>query len=568
MYKSHSSIKKPPVRGRLFFIFFSFTAVFLALIARLGFLQIVRADFYQEIAHKNRRAIINLEPDRGLIYDCNLSPLTLNIRKDSVYAMPNAVTDKDETAEILGGMFSLNEDTLLARLSRDAEFMWVKRKVPTEEAGRARKLDLEGIGFLKENVRVYPNGDMAAHLLGFVDIDNKGIEGLEYFYDGDLRGESGYRLATVDARRRPVLLWEEDYMPERDGLNLVLTIDAVIQHIAEESINAAYQKHRPSNASVIVMDPNTGYILAIANRPAYRPDEAGKSAPERRRNCAVTDLIEPGSSFKIVTACALIEESLIKRGEVLYCENGEYNIAGRILHDVHPYGRLTFEDVMSKSSNIGVVKAAQRLGPERMYRYIKQFGFGHKTGIDLPGEAEGIIRPVSKWSKTSMSALPIGQEVAVTPIQLACAISAIANGGLLMQPRVVKEVRDKNGVMVKEVEPQDGNRILSRKTCDDMRWILRLVVEEGTGTKARLSRYSSAGKTGTGQRVEPDGTYSHRKFNSIFIGFAPAYRPRISVAVVVVEPKGYYYGGTVAAPVFADIADKALSYLGVKPDRT
>jgi cell division protein FtsI (penicillin-binding protein 3) len=313
------------------------------------------------------------------------------------------------------------------------------------------------------------------------------------------------------------------------------------------------------------MNPTNGDILALCNWPSYDLNNYADSSPDVRRNRAITDILEPGSSFKIVTASAALEEQIIGLDDEFDCENGRYQVSGRILHDHKPHGILKFKNIIALSSNIGTAKIAQKLGEERLYKYIRLFGIGQKTGIDLPGEARGIIRHVSKWSKDSILSISIGQEVAVTTIQLVTAISCIANNGILVKPRVVKKMIDNNKVVVREFEPVFIRRVLSRETCLKMKEILRMVVESGTGKKASVSGYTVAGKTGTAQRLEGDGSYSHSKFNSIFIGFAPVDKPKLAIAVVFIEPRPYYYGGTVAAPVFSDITSKALRYMGIPP---
>ena len=329
---------------------------------------------------------------------------------------------------------------------------------------------------------------------------------------------------------------------------------------------AAIEKHHAKSASIVVMDPYNGDILALCNYPTYNPNHPANATPEERRDRAVTDLFEPGSSFKVVTAGAALEERLVALDDEVFCENGEYLIVGKILHDVHPYGLLKFRNVIELSSNIGTVKIAQRLGPERLYKYIKLFGFNNKTGVTLPGEVTGILRPTSAWSKTSMVALPIGQEVGVTAIQMVSAIAAIGNGGILLRPRIVDKIVDDKGKLIKEVKPKAMKRVISEATCGKMKEILKMVVDSGTGTRAAVLGYSVAGKTGTGQRLEADGSYSHNKFNSVFIGFAPVENPKLAIAVLFVEPHPYYYGGTVAAPVFSEIAANALRYMYISPD--
>jgi len=459
-----------------------------------------------------------------------------------------------------------DRERILAKISNDKMFVWLERKLPERKIRKIKDQRLEGIGFVPESERSYPNSALAAHILGFVDIDNNGLEGIEIYYDKELGGAAGYKVAVVDAKRRRVSSMNDRFMPARNGYNIVLTIDEAIQHAAEKALRAGVEKHHPKFASVVVMDPSSGEILALCNWPTYDLNDYADTSPGVRKNRAVTDILEPGSAFKIVTASAVLEEQIIGPEDEFNCENGSYKIAGRVLHDHRPHGTLRFENIIEVSSNIGTVKTAQELGEEKLYKYIKRFGFGRETGVDLPGEVGGIARHVSKWSKGSIAAIPIGQEIATTTIQLAAAISCIANDGIFVSPKIVQKMIDDKAVLVKEFKPEFVRRVISKETCAEVKRILRMVVESGTGKRAKVSGYSAAGKTGTAQRIEDDGSYSHSKFNSVFLGFAPVDDPKLAIAVVFIEPRPHYYGGTVAAPVFSDIAGKVLRYMGVPPD--
>ncbi|MFH0840060.1 MAG: penicillin-binding transpeptidase domain-containing protein [Candidatus Omnitrophota bacterium] len=557
---------KKAAKGRYFLIFSFFVFFFAFLILRLIYLQVLSHSRYKEIAENSRNVVINLPPKRGVILDRNMEKLAMNVPKYSVYAIPRCITQKEETADMLASVLGINKAEVLEKLSKDKLFVWIDRKVSDEKARKIKERALKGVDFVAESERSYPNNRLLAHVLGFADIDNRGLEGLEMYYDKELRGVSGYRRVVVDAKRRQVSSSDEGFLPARNGYNLVLTIDEAIQHIAEKAMMSAIDRHHVKSASVVVMNPYTGDILALSNYPTYNPNNFADSTPDERRDRAVTDLFEPGSSFKVITASAALSEKVVGLDDEFFCENGEYRIAGKVLHDAHPYGLLKFKNVIEVSSNIGTVKAAQKLGPDKLYKYIKLFGFNNKTGINLPGEVTGILRPTSAWSKTSMVAIPIGQEVGVTAIQLVTAISVIANGGVLLQPRIVDRVIDDKGALIKEFKPKAIRRVISDDTCNKVKEVLRMVVDTGTGKNAALVGYSAAGKTGTGQRLEADGSYSHSKFNSVFIGFAPAENPKLAIAIVFVEPHPYYYGGTVAAPVFSEIATNALGYLSISPD--
>ncbi|MDD5347806.1 MAG: penicillin-binding transpeptidase domain-containing protein, partial [Candidatus Omnitrophica bacterium] len=351
----------------------------------------------------------------------------------------------------------------------------------------------------------------------------------------------------------------------RDGFDLVLTIDEIIQYIAERELEKAFRTSRARGASIVVMDPATGAILAMANRPTFDLNHPSGAGKEQMRNRAVCDMFEPGSVFKIVTAAAALQEAKVDERSRFFCENGEYRFASHTLHDHRPHGWLTFREVIEQSSNIGTCKVAQLVGPEMLYRYIKAFGFGSKTGIDLPGEIPGKVKEVRRWSKTSITAVPMGQEVCVTSLQLACALSVIANGGTLLKPYIVAEIRDPRGQAIEVSGPQVvSERVLSPETCARVRKLLIGAIESGTGKMARMDDFTAAGKTGTAQKVESNGTYSHDKFIASFIGFAPAENPAAVIVVTVDEPRGTYFGGTVSAPVFKNVAGEIIKYLKAK----
>lgn len=559
---------KKPAKGRYFVVFSLFVFFFAFLIIRLFYLQLFEHSRFVKLAEDTCNVVIDLPPKRGLILDRNLKKLAMNVPRYSIYAIPRRMNDKErkQAAEYLSAILNKNKAEIQEKLSKDKLFVWIDRKVSDTKARAIKERRLASVDIISESERSYPNNSLLAHVLGFVDIDNKGLEGMEKYYDRGLRGAPGRRHIVVDAKRRQVCAPEDDFFPPRNGYNLVLTVDETIQHIAEKAMMASVDKYHPKSASVLVMDPYTGGIFALCNWPAYNPNKFTDSTLEERRNRAVTDLFEPGSSFKIVPASGALEEKVAALDDEFFCENGKYLIAGRILHDHDPHGMLKFKNIIELSSNIGIVKIAQKLGPDKLYKYIKLLGFNKKTGINLPGEVAGILRPISAWSKTSMTALPIGQEVGVTAIQMACAVAAIGNGGVLLEPRIVEKIIDEKGALIKEFKPKGVRRVISQEACAKMKEALKMVVDTGTGTRAQVIGYSAAGKTGTGQRLEADGSYSHNKFNSVFIGFAPVENPKIAVAVVLVESHPYYYGGTVAAPVFSEIAANTLPYLYVSPD--
>ncbi len=555
-------------KSRLFVAFIIFSFCLVLLFIKLFYLQVIQFKKFSKIAQEQHNVLIDLEPRRGTIYDRNMRKLAFNISVDSVYSNSREVKNKKEVADKLSQILLIDKNLLLEKLNKDKAFVWISRKISDEASKKIKAEKFKGIELIKESKRCYPNKEMASQLIGFAGLDNKGLEGLESYLDNYLRGKDGYKVSFRDAKGREVMNDGTKVLLPVNGLNVVLTIDEIIQNITETALKKQFVKSRANGAMAIVMDPHTGEILAIANEPTYDLNKFKTSIPETRRNRCITDFYEPGSVFKIVTASALMEKKAIRLNDMINCENGEYRIAGHILHDAHPHGILTFKEVIEVSSNIGTVKAASRLSQKDMYDFAKAFGFNSLSGVEMPGEVQGILRPVNKWSKTSMTAIPMGQEVTVTALQLVDCISAIANGGTLMKPMILKLIIDEDGEILHKFEPKKIRPVISKETSDIMIDILSGVVEKGTGKKARLSEYTSAGKTGTAQKVDPAGGFSHSKYVGTFVGFAPVNNPRIAISVSIDEPKGaIYYGGDVAAPVFKEIADQVLRYLRVAPDK-
>ena len=537
-----------------------FFILLLLCVARLFFIQFFRSDFLTAIAKKQHSQLVELEPRRGTIYDCNLKAQAFNMSLDSLYAVPNVIKNKESVINQLLPILGVERSYLVERLSRKKSFIWLARKLAPEKSGAIKKLNIKGLGFLKETKRIYPNGYLISHIIGFSGMDNIGLEGVERGFNNYLKGVPGWAIFLRDARLKKLDIWEKMVLPV-DGLDLVLTIDEVIQYIAERELDKAFKDFHAKGASIVVMDPHTGRILAMANRPTYDLNDHSGVSKDSIRNRAICDLFEPGSVFKIVTASAALEEKKVTENDVFFCENGAYKVGGRILHDHTAHGNLSFRQVIEESSNIGTVKVAQLLGPDMLYRYIKAFGFGAKLGIDLSGEISGMISPPRLWSKTSISAVPIGQEVGVTALQLASAISIIANGGQLMKPYIIDSVRDNQGRIIKQNKPVLIRKVISVDTAMRIKKILTGVIEEGTGRLGKVLGFSAAGKTGTAQKIEPDGSYSHNKFVASFIGFSPAEDPLLTIVVTVDEPHPSYFGGVVAAPVFQKVAGDVIRYL-------
>ncbi len=541
------------------FLFFIFCLVVFAV--KLVLIQVFNSAYLARLAEKQHNFAITLEPKRGTIYDAKLKPLALNVAAYSLYANPRAMSkhEKEQAVKHLPAVLNVSADALTQSLSKKKYFVWLARKMPPEKMEQIKALKITGLNFIKESKRYYPNQWLAAQLIGFAGTDNVGLEGLEMAYDKYLKGEPGLTEILRDAKQRELLL-ERNFVAPKDGFDLVLTIDETIQYIAERALDRMFKRYPAKGAIIIVMNPKTGEILALANRPTFDLSHPSSGGPEAHRNRAITDMYEPGSVFKIVTAAAALESGRLSEKNTFFCENGSYRVGNHILHDHHSHGTLTFSQVFEQSSNIGVTKIAQTLGPATIYKYAKLFRFGMRTGINLPGEVVGVLKPPAVWSKTSIGAIPIGQEVTVTAIQLACAISTIANDGVYMQPFVIKYIKDQKGELIKEYKPSVVAQVINPDTALRVRKILMNVIELGTGKLAKIKGVFAGGKTGTAQKVV-GGTYSHSQFYASFIGFAPVENPQLAIAVVFDEPRGSYYGGTVAAPVFKETVENALKYL-------
>ncbi len=552
-------LRKRALRFSLVFLFL-IVCLFLFSV-QLVLIQVFRSSHLADLAQQQQNHYVKLEPVRGTVFDRRMRPLAINLSVQSLYANPRQMSSQDKLLAVkkLSDMLGLNSSYLENQLGRKKYFVWLVRKLPMDLAEQIKKLDLKGLGFIKESKRYYPNQNLAAHLIGFAGVDNLGLEGLELAYDKDLRGEFGWMMILRDARQQELML-DKGFIPPKDGFSLVLTIDETIQYIAERALEKAFKKHHAKSASIIVMDPRTGEILALANLPTYNLESYNESRTEARTNRAVSYIYEPGSVFKIVPLTAALEEQAVQETDKFFCENGEYRVANHILHDHHSHGWLTFSEVIEQSSNIGTVKVAQKIGLETVYKYAKRFHFGETTGIDVQGEVPGILKPPSKWSKTSIGAIPIGQEVAVTPLQLVSAISAIANDGVYMRPFVVKYIKDSHDELIKGTDPKAVDQVMSADTARRVKAILQKVVEQGTGKLAQIKGVNVAGKTGTAQKPEGGG-YSQSKFYATFFGFAPVENPRLAAVVVFDEPHPNHFGGTVSAPVFREVISDSLRYL-------
>lgn len=553
-------MSKRSFNTRLYLIFLSFILSFILLISRLVYIQIFKAPEFRQLASKQHKIFTEISPSRGTIFDRNLVALAINASSYSIFATKQN-TISEELRPGLAELLELDEELLHSKLDSEKSFVWLKRKVSPEVSAKVRALGLTGIGYLREKKRFYPNTSLASHIIGFTNIDNKGLEGIELGSDSRLSGIKGWRLAQRDAKKQEVIGWGYKSILPTNGYDVVLTIDSVIQTIVERHLRKAAKKYNVASATAIVLDPKTGEILALYNYPDYDLNKASESEFLVRKNLAVTDIFEPGSSFKFITAAAAIEEGVIAPEDKVFCEEGRYRVGGRILHDHKPYGKISFEKVIAYSSNIGIAKVATKLGKELLYKYIRDFGLGSLTEIDLPGEVRGIIRAPSAWSGASLSSIPMGQEIAVTPIQLINALSCIANDGILLKPKIIHSIQNKKKEVVKLFPTHKLRRVVSSQTATAVKKILAAAVKIGTGKKAQVSGYAVAGKTGTAQKPNPKGGYYKNKYVASFIGFIPVDEPELVILVVLNEPRPRYFGGTVCAPVFKKIATESLRYL-------
>src|SRR5215471_9943155 len=548
--------------GRRVHVLIGAMALWAAVIgARLYFLHVVHsADYRQRAEHQQQRKI-EVSPRRGVIYDRNGNELAVSIKVDSVFAVPDQIDDPAATAKSLSRIIGSPVRDLMEKFSSQRSFVWVKRKLNPNEAAAVRKADIPGIYFQKEDRRFYPKGELAAHVLGYVDIDEKGLGGLEYRYNNDVRGDGGRVLILTDARGRSFDSVEQPVVP---GADLVTTIDQNIQYIVDKEAAATAEKTHAKGVSIIVMDPRSGEVLAMGNYPTFNPNQYARYSPQSWINQAVSHTYEPGSTFKIVTAASAFEEGLAEPAEVIDCQMGSIVVFGRKIHDWKPFGLLTVKQIMQNSSDVGAIKLALRLGNERFAEHIERMGFGKPANVDLPAEERGTARPASRWTKSSIGSIAMGQEVTVTPLQIVRMVSAVANGGILYQPYIVKKVQHPQNGILSETEPH-GERVISAETAAKLQGMLESVVTEGTAKAGKLEGYTAAGKTGTAQKVE-GGHYSQTKVVASFAGFAPATNPVISMIVMVDEPVGLHHGGDVAAPVFKRVAEQVLRYMSVPPD--
>ena len=533
-----------------------------AALGRLAYLQLFRYSEYYSRAQHQQRLIVEVGARRAEIFDRNLNALAMSVPMDSCFAVPSEIADPDMVARLIGKVLDVSPDEIATRLAGSHSFVWIARKLPPEKAERIAAMNLRGIYFQREGGRFYPKRELAAHVLGYVDIDEKGLGGVEYSLDDNIRSKPGKMLILTDAHRR----WYDstDKAPDT-GTSVVLTLDEKIQYIAEKELAQAIHDTQAKSGTVIVENPNTGELLAVANWPTFNPNAAKDTNPESRMDRAASALYEPGSVFKIVTLSAAIDQGITNADELIDCQMGSIYIAGHRIRDHKAFGLLTVSQVLSNSSDVGAIKVGLRLGGPKFYDYIRSFGFGQPTGVDLPGESRGMLRRLENWTPVSVGSVSMGQEIGVTPLQMITAMSAMANGGLIVRPHVVRALR--RGTKMAEPPQPQPRRVIRATTAATMRRMLEGVVLNGTGKRARLDGYTSAGKTGTAQKFDiTTGHYSPHQLIASYVGFAPINTPAVTILVQLDSPVGMHEGGQVAAPTFKRVAQQVLAYLDVPHD--
>jgi stage V sporulation protein D (sporulation-specific penicillin-binding protein) len=541
------------VRKRIITLFLLFALGFFALGFRVFWVQFVRGNELSEKAMQNRMRDVPVESKRGIIYDRNGKELAISISADSIYAIPAEVLASGEEKTIakkLAQVLDMDEEALLERITKASSFEWIKRQVDPEKSAAIRDMDLPGIDMTEESRRYYPKGTLASHVLGIAGLDNTGLEGIDYYYNELVGGTPGRIVIEHDAANRPIPEATHKYIAPVDGANLILTIDETIQYITERELDKVFKERQAKAAAAIVMDPSTGEILALANRPTFDPNHYGDYPDANRRNWCINDAYEPGSTMKITTAAMALEEKIVHENTKFYCP-GYIKVGKETIGcpNRRAHGDQTFAQIVENSCNVGFVEVGMELGLARYFEYVEKFGFGKKTGVDLPGEATGILVNKKNAKQIDLGTMAMGQANAVTPIQLITAVAAVANNGQKMQPHLVKQVINREGEIIHENKPKVVEQVISEESAHRLCIILEGEVINGTGRNAYLEGYRCAGKTGTAQKIAPTGGYLANEYVASFVGFAPAHKPRLVCMVVVDAPQGYpYYGGWVAAP--------------------
>ncbi len=557
------------VRFRIRLIGVVFTLCF-ALVAMRAFdLQVLQGQQWGERAERQHQKIIPLTPQRGTIFDRNGEELAVSVDVDSVYAEPGKLQNPSGTTKSLAKVLGISTRTIKAKLKGSRNFVWLKRQITPSQSDQIKAMKLDGVGMIKEHRRFYPNSNIAGHLLGFTGLDPKGLEGLEMEYDKMILGRGGYLVMERDALGRGLGAGSPQVQGATRGHDLYLTLDKNLQYLAERELAEGLRTTEAKAGTVVMMEPSTGKVLAMASAPDYNPNAFFRYKPYQWRNRAVCDAYEPGSTFKIFLMAAALNEAVVSTKQKINCENGVFRVGGKDIHDHKKYQKLTPAEIIKYSSNIGSAKIGKMLERKTFHRYLSAFGFGEPTGIDLPGEASGLLRPPEKWFEVDLAAISFGQGVSVTPIQLTAAAAAIANGGYLMEPYVVEQVVDSQGQVTRKSQPRVVRKVIAQDVAQRVGRMMEMTTEDGgTSTNARVPGFRVAGKTGTAQKVDPvTGGYSADKRVASFVGFLPAEAPRVVMLVTIDEPKKGVYGGLTAAPVFSRIAAQAMQYLKVSPNQ-
>ena len=560
-------------RTRCAVVCLGFILLFSLFSFRLIYLQMVKHDEYAALAADKHVIKQPIFAERGIILDANNEVLAHNVPVETVVADTSRLSDADATVALISSELQLPRAEVSEKLHSDRRYIVLKREVAKANADSLRQKlranNLRGIYFEQDATRIYPNGVMLCHVIGFTDFEHKGIQGVEGSLEEYLHGQDGFRYIEHNRAGQEIVQYRGQERAPRNGYQVHLTIDLNLQNIVENEIDAAMREYLPKKATIILMRPQTGEILAMANRPAFDLNKRSDAKPEQMKNRAICDMMEPGSTFKIVTAAAALNEHKFSLDSYIFCENGMWNYGGTPLHDHAAFGDLSVKDILVKSSNIGAAKLAVTLGDQKFYEYIRRFGFGERTGIELPGEIPGLIRAPGSWSKISITHIPMGHEIGVTPLQMATAMSAIANGGKLMTPRIVKSITTSEGKTISTLKPIELRQVVSAKTASEIGMALRGVVSDrGTAAAAAVPGFVIAGKTGTAQKVGPHGGYEKGKEVVSFCGYLPAENPQFVGLVVLDDAQTkpeQNYGGTVAGPIFSHIAEKAARYLDLEP---
>lgn len=538
-----------------------------ALLARLFDIQILQHHLLAGLAERQHQKSAELHGKRGTIYDRRLREMALSIDRESIYINPGEFLARPEVVTQLARSLGLKDATILEKLQGDRQFAWLKRKIPPEESAALRSLGLKGVGFVTESQRFYPKRALAGQVIGFVGTDEVGLEGIEHSYETILAGETVRVNLDRDARGRQIALRSDALRQLPRGHDLVLTLDERIQFVAERELREQIIRLGARGGTVVVMHPFTGEILALANEAPFDPNTFREATTKTWRERNITDTFEPGSTIKALLAAGAVEERLVRPDDMFFGEQGSIQVGALTIRDHEKFSWLTFREVIEKSSNVGAIKVGQRLGNDRLYAYLARFGLGTRTGIDFPGEASGLLRPPQQWSEISLASLSMGQELAVTALQLTTAFSALANGGILLRPYLIKAII-KNGEVIQETAPAEGRRVISEPTARQVTNILQGVVTRGSGRAAAVEGYRVAGKTGTAQKFDAAlGKYSPQKSITSFVGYLPAEQPHATILVSIDEPQaGVAWGGVAAAPVFSAIAQQTMRYLRVPPE--